>query len=332
MRQGGLVVFPSDTVYGLAVDPTNPEAVKKLLRIKSRQIDKAVSVLVADQAMAEKYVVLSLAAKNFYQNFLPGPFTVISKIKTPSWIDPRIYAANKTLGVRIPDYPFLIKLTRYFDRPFTATSANISGKKPHYTVEGFLKTLSAKRKGLIDLVIDAGKLPYRKPSTVVDFSEGEIKQLRAGDLVFGKEKKYQTKSPKETKKLAGRIIRQYYQKNRPLVLALVGDLGSGKTTFCQGIGEYYDIKKINSPTFNITKEYPIPDGTFYHIDTYRLEKGQELIDLGFEKMLKKGNLIAIEWAEKIKNNLCRLKNKNNKTIWLFIVQKALAEREIKILT
>lgn len=316
LKSGGLIVFPSDTVYGLGVDPKSKEAVSKLFQIKSRDLDKAVSVLVTDQKMAEDYVVLNKTAKNFYHNFLPGPFTVVSEIKEPSQLQFLIYAYNKTLGIRIPKDLFLIGLSKAFDGPITATSANISGKSPHYTVDGFLKTLSQKRRDLIDLVINAGKLPRRKPSTVVDLSQGKIQELRKGEISFSQEKKYQSLSPAESKSLAKKIIKEHYQKNRVLILALIGDLGAGKTTFCQGIGEYFDIRRVNSPTFNLSKEYCFNGGVFYHIDTYRMESDKELLHLGFKDMLQPGNIIAIEWAQKVKDILIDLKDL--KVVWLFL--------------
>jgi len=319
LKRGGLIVFPSDTVYGLGVDPKSKEAVNKLFQIKSRALDKAVSILVSDRVMAEDYVFLNQAAKDFYNNFLPGPFTVVSKIKEPSQLQPLIYAYNKTLGVRIPKNSFLQNLSKNLSGPITATSANISGKTSHYSANGFLKTLSKKRQDLIDLVVDAGKLPRRKPSTVVDLSQGEIEELRRGDIGFGQKNTYQSLGPEESKDLAKKIIKKYYQNDKILVLALVGELGAGKTTFCQGIGEHFGIKRVNSPTFNISKEYCFKGGIFYHIDTYRMEDDKEFLHLGFKNMLKPGNIIAIEWAQKVKNILIDVKG--IKLVWLFFEHK-----------
>lgn len=316
LRSGGTVVFPSDTVYGLAVDPFQPSAVDKLFQIKSRAIDKAISVAVSGKTMARRYVRIDRAARQFIDHFLPGPFTVVMPVRLPNRLDSRIYSVHKTLGIRIPDFPFLKDLAQAYGRPFTATSANISGRQPHYNVGGFLATLSEKRIRFIDLVIDMGKLPHRKPSTVVEFGVGLMRERRVGDTSLGTGKKYQSNSADETKKLARQLAQEHYRPGgKPLVLALVGNLGSGKTTFCQGIGIFFGIKRVNSPTFTISKEYPLYGGTFYHIDTYRLEKDEELVDLGFKKMLKTGNIIAIEWAEKVKSMLGKMQN--TKIVWVF---------------
>ena len=114
-----------------------------------------------------------------------------------------------------------------------------------------------------------------------------------------------SKNSKETQKiaqdLAKKILRSKKRKNQAFVLALKGKLGSGKTTFLQGLAKGLGIKeKIASPTFNIYKRF----GNFYHFDCYRIEKPKEILDLGFEEIIQDPkNIVAIEWAEKIKKIL-----------------------------
>ncbi len=110
--------------------------------------------------------------------------------------------------------------------------------------------------------------------------------------------KFLSKSPGETRKLGEKIA-----KKPPLVLALKGDLGSGKTTFLQGYAKGLGVKeKILSPTFLILKKFPLKNNYFVHIDCYRIKDSKEILDLGFKSMLKK-DIIAIEWGEKIKDIL-----------------------------
>ena len=200
VEAGGLVVFPSDTVYGLAVDPTNQEAVDKLLAFKERWTGKAISVAVADEEMARDYVELSETAESIFANLLPGPFTVICQGKHR--VAKGIEAENGTLGIRLPDNEFMRKTVRVLGKPMTATSANLSGRSPHYSIEGFMATLSARKRKMIDLVVDGGKLPRRKPSTVIDATEPEIKVLRRGDLLTGKTTSLVSRSEAETGKIA----------------------------------------------------------------------------------------------------------------------------------
>ncbi len=110
--------------------------------------------------------------------------------------------------------------------------------------------------------------------------------------------KFLSKSPTETKKIGKKIAQK-----RPLILALKGDLGSGKTTFLKGYGQALGVKeKILSPTFLILKKFPIENKNFVHIDCYRIKNSKDLLALGFKKMINK-DLIAIEWPERIKDIL-----------------------------
>jgi len=115
-----------------------------------------------------------------------------------------------------------------------------------------------------------------------------------------------TKSPAQTKKL-GKILAGEFLKNprkEALVLALIGDLGGGKTTFLQGFAKGLGIKeKILSPTFVIMKKFKIQNSKFkifYHIDCYRIEKPKEILNLGFKEIISDpGNIVTIEWADRI---------------------------------
>ena len=268
--KGGLVVFPSDTVYILAVDPTNEKGVKKLLEFKNRWTGKAISVAVLDKNMALDYVELSENAENIYANLFPGPFTIVSKGKHK--VFKGIEAENGTLGIRIPDNKYIIDLVKKLGRPITATSANLSGRTPNYSIVSFLRPLSEKKKKMIDLIVDAGKLPRNKPSTVIDATESEIKVLRRGDLITGSTTQtFISKSEKETGKIAEFILKKSLSVTKPtlpslekggfkpIIFALTGDLGCGKTVFSRNIGYLLGVKeKITSPTFVIYNEYKIP--------------------------------------------------------------------------
>jgi len=284
IKNGGLVLFPSDTVYILAVDACNQKAVDKLLAFKNRWTGKAISIAVTSQKMAEEYVDLSEMAKRIYKNLLPGPFTVVNKGKRK--VAKGIEAEDGTLGIRIPESKYILDLVNILKKPITATSANLSGRSPHYSVKSFLNILSKKKKNMVDLVADAGRLPRNKPSTVIDATEAEVKVLRKGDMVIGSAKKFISNSEKETgriarfifkKMLSGGILR-YAQDDaggaqgdpflpaggfgrndsRLVVFCLSGELGAGKTVFSRAIGKILGIKKrIVSPTFTICNEYKL---------------------------------------------------------------------------
>lgn len=317
IRGGGLVVFPSDTIYGLAVDVTNQGAVDKLLGFKDRWTGKAISVAVVDKKMAKEYVELNEEAKRIYDNLLPGPFTVISKGRHK--MAKGIEAEDGTLGVRIADNKFMVDLAKKLGSPFTSTSANLAGRSGHLSVGSFLKSLSGRKKKMIDLVINGGKLPQNKSSTVINTVGSEIEILRRGDLVVApavaglteQGQSLVSKSEAETKKIAEFLVKKNMKGGKALVFGLTGDLGAGKTVFAKGVGRALGIKeRIKSPTFVICNEYD--KGKFLHFDLYRIEKEGELEELDFLNLFLEGEVTCIEWPEKMgKEVFEKLKKKVN---------------------
>ncbi|MDD4026580.1 MAG: L-threonylcarbamoyladenylate synthase [Candidatus Shapirobacteria bacterium] len=319
LKNGGLVVFPSDTVYILAVDPTNQKATEKLLSFKNRWTGKAISVAVFNKKMALEYVELNENGQNIYTNLLPGPFTIVSNGKHK--VSLGIEAENGTLGIRIPDNKYIHDLVKIFKKPITATSANLSGRTPNYSIASFLRPLSNKKKKMIDLIVDAGKLPRNKPSTVIDATEAELKILRRGDLITTNSQTLISKSEKETGKIAEFLLKKYIDK--PIIFALTGDLGCGKTVFSRKIGHLLGVKeKITSPTFVIYNEYQIPlsfghppltkggQKKFLHFDLYRISADYELEEIKFFELFK-NNIACIEWPENMgEKNFEKLKKEN----------------------
>jgi L-threonylcarbamoyladenylate synthase len=173
-------------------------------------------VAVLDQKMAEDYVKLNENSKNIYKNLLPGPFTIVSEGKHK--VVAGIEAENGTLGIRIPDNKYIHDLVELVGKPVTATSANLSGRTPNYSVQSFLRPLSKKKKEMINLIVDGGKLPKNKPSTVIDATESEIKILRRGDLITGKTTSLISKSEKETEKIAEFLLKRSLSGQNPSVL------------------------------------------------------------------------------------------------------------------
>ena len=177
LRRGGLIIYPTETVYGVGVDATNAAAVKKLLEYKSRREGKPLSIAVTDRTMAEQYVELNDQAKKLYKRFLPGPYTIVSKGLGKLALG--IESEFGTLGVRIPAFPLVLKLVETLGRPITATSANASGEKRPYMIDDIFDRLSAKQKSLIDLVIDAGPCSIEM-TTVIDLTAAEPVLVRRG--------------------------------------------------------------------------------------------------------------------------------------------------------
>ncbi|MDP2874119.1 MAG: L-threonylcarbamoyladenylate synthase [bacterium] len=180
LRNGGLLIYPTETCYGLGADATSKQAIDLLLSYKREREGKPISIAVADQEMAEKYVELNALAKNLYRQYLPGPLTVISSSR--GLIDSRAESATKTLGVRIPDYPMIREISAGLGKPITSTSANTSGGGEPYNIQDLLAGLPEEKKNLLTLLLDAGELPRRPSSTVVDTTSGQLVILRAGAL------------------------------------------------------------------------------------------------------------------------------------------------------
>ena len=303
LKNGGLVIFPCETVYGVAVDCLNPKAVKKLNKYKQRPLGKPYAIMCSSQKMAEEYIELNAAAKKLYKTFLPGPVTVISKGKHK--VAKGVESELGTLGVRIPDYKFMIELIEKFGHPIVATSANASYQRRPYKLSDILDNISEKQKSLIDLMIDAGELPHNEPSTVIDTTLDEPTTLRQGEIKFSKENAVLSRSEESTQNIGKELWQKYesFAGKRPIIFALEGEMGAGKTQFTKGLARAMGITEIvTSPTFSLVEEYDVPNSKFefHHFDAWRLTDSTEMEALGLVKMLEDKNMvIAIEWAERV---------------------------------
>lgn len=170
IKKGGILVYPTDTCYGLGVDPENKEAMKRLLKLKGRTTSKKISLIVSDFGMLKRLCQIDQKQEEILKKYLPGPFTFILKKKE-----------GGTLGVRIPDCPVTQLLAQELEIPYTATSANLSGEKECYSIKCLLSQFKKER---LDLILDVGELPKNPPSTVVDLTKKEAKVLRRGSGDF----------------------------------------------------------------------------------------------------------------------------------------------------
>ncbi|WP_456474803.1 L-threonylcarbamoyladenylate synthase [Candidatus Pyrohabitans sp.] len=172
LRRGGVVVYPTDTLYGLGCDATNPEAVRRVFEIKRRPLSKPLPVAVADIEMMRRYCELNEKAERLARALLPGALTLLlRKKKLPDIVT----SGSAKVAVRIPANELALKIIALLGRPITATSANISGKAPPISAQEAVAQLTG-----VDLVIDAGRLAERVPSTIYDPETGKI--LREGKI------------------------------------------------------------------------------------------------------------------------------------------------------
>jgi len=177
LRAGGVVLYPTDTLYGLGADALSDAAVDKIYTIKWREEEKPIHCIVADLTMAAEYAELDPNARVLAKQFLPGPLTLI--LKKRSEITTGIARNIETIGIRIPKNDFCLKMIKQFGGPITTTSANKSGESPERTTKKIIEQLDAHET---DLVIDAGELPVSKPSSVVDLSSTHPIILREGAI------------------------------------------------------------------------------------------------------------------------------------------------------
>lgn len=161
-----IVLYPTDTVYGLGVDATNANAIQSLQILKGRDDAKPISIVVADRAMLETYAEVTPLAKKIIEKFLPGKLTVVLNAKKGMLPD-RLTFGTGTVGIRIPNHPVPLRLVRSLGKPITATSANVSGMPTFDTPQEILAQFG-ERASMITEVIDEGELPRSLPSTVVD--------------------------------------------------------------------------------------------------------------------------------------------------------------------
>ncbi len=165
---GGLVAFPTETVYGLAADAANPKAVETLNRVKGRPPEKPYSVHIADVAQVRAFVQeIPPLAQRLMQQFWPGPLTIVMPSKT-----------GGTVGFRFPSHPVAQAFLRACNRPVVAPSANHSGSPPPTDGQEVLKALD----GQCDCLLDAGPTPLGRESTVVQVIGDRLEILREGAL------------------------------------------------------------------------------------------------------------------------------------------------------
>ncbi|MHB1086448.1 MAG: L-threonylcarbamoyladenylate synthase [Minisyncoccota bacterium] len=177
LRSGGVVLYPTDTLYGLGADALSDEAVAKIFDIKGRDEGKPMHAIVADVDMAAKYTEVSGIARLLNDRLPKGQVTFITQKK--EGLDEGISKQIETFGFRIPQHAFCIEMIRAFGGPITATSANASGKKPERSVPAILAQLGSGAAP-IDLIIDGGGLPAREPSTVINLTHSHPLIVREG--------------------------------------------------------------------------------------------------------------------------------------------------------
>lgn len=177
IKNGGIVVFPTETVYGIGTNALNENSIKRLYKIKKRPLNKPISLLVSNMDMVNQ-IANDISKKEYelMKRFFPGPFTIILKKKD---IVPNILTANTdTVGVRMPDNEIAKKLIEYAGVPIATSSANISGKESETNLKNIIEIFNNK----VDYFIDGGESNLGIPSTIVKVIDDIPYILRKGSI------------------------------------------------------------------------------------------------------------------------------------------------------
>jgi L-threonylcarbamoyladenylate synthase len=175
IRAGGIVIFPTHGLYGMAADAYNPAAISRIFTVKSRSSDKPLLVLIKNQEALEPLVQnIPPQARQLMKAFWPGKLTIIFPARqTLSTI---LTGNTGKIGVRLPGHPVALALAKLLDNPITGTSANVSGQSGIADIRDLDSTILDK----VDLVLDAGPLLGGTGSTVVDVTQKECRIIRQG--------------------------------------------------------------------------------------------------------------------------------------------------------
>lgn len=166
IKKGKIIIYPTDTIYGIGCDALNTEAILKIREIKERDSKKPFSII----AQSKQWIYNNFEANKPYIKKLPGPFTFILRTKKEKLVSNHVTNNTNILAVRIPDHPFT-KIIQKAKTPFISTSVNISGQPPITEINKIPKKITKQ----VDLIIDAGKLS-KKPSTLIDLT-GNIARI-----------------------------------------------------------------------------------------------------------------------------------------------------------
>jgi L-threonylcarbamoyladenylate synthase len=173
LRDGRVVAYPTDTLYGLAVDPRNADAVRRLFALKGRADTSALTLIAADVAQAEGAGDFNALASRLALAWWPGPLTIV--VTANPIVARETLAGGATVGIRVPDHPIAQSLAREFGFCITATSANRSGTNAATAAQEVIVALPG-----VDAVIDGGRVKGGAPSTLVSAHDERVTLLREG--------------------------------------------------------------------------------------------------------------------------------------------------------
>jgi L-threonylcarbamoyladenylate synthase len=181
LREGRVIVCPTDTGYAFAANALDEAAIKRVFDLKGRSFNNPIHVAVTSMEEAEKYAQVNDNARRLASKFLPGGLTLVMKRKES--IPDLLVAGLDTIGIRIPDNRTILALCKMTVFPLTTTSANISGKPSPFAVKEIIEQLGAAAE-TVGIYLDQGEITPHEVSTIVDVTVDPPKMLRAGKIAW----------------------------------------------------------------------------------------------------------------------------------------------------
>ena len=177
LKRGEVIVFPTETFYGLGADVFNEPAVGRIVSLKGRNPENPIPIIIGDREMLSAVVIsVPPMAQKLMERFWPGALTLVLPAKKN--LPAPLLNRDGGVGVRISSHPLATQLARELGRPLTATSANPSGKGPARTIEEAMSYFS----GRVKIFLDGGRLGGKKGSTVVEIVQGKLRIIREGEI------------------------------------------------------------------------------------------------------------------------------------------------------
>lgn len=183
LESGDIIVYPTETCYGIGCDATDEGAVSRIFDIKKREAEKSVLVVMPDIEMVKEYIVWNDTVDKLARTYWPGPLTIIGELLPDAYLADGVVADDGTVACRVSSHPFVYELTASLGRPIVSTSANISHMESPYDSE-VVRAMYEHEDLKPDMLIDAGVLPDQSPSTIVRVNNGAIEVLRQGSLII----------------------------------------------------------------------------------------------------------------------------------------------------
>ena len=179
---GKILVFPTETSYGLGCDATSQSSVNKIFEIKGRPDNKPLLIVVDSIETAKKYLVWNESLEKIAQKYWPGPLTVVGEYRGGD-LAKGVVGADNTVAIRVSDFPFLKSITQKIQRPLVATSANLAGEPALFDIKEIANKFSDKTNQP-DIILNYGILPKVPATTLVSVVGNEVKILRQGNLII----------------------------------------------------------------------------------------------------------------------------------------------------